>query len=55
MQSVGYGEIYNIDTVNHAVDLDCEGVILTFGAALCDSPRCYRSLLQQIMEFILMK
>ena len=25
-----HGEIYNIDTVKHTVDLDCEGVILTF-------------------------
>jgi len=28
-----HGEIYNIDTVNHTVDLDCEGVILTFERA----------------------
>ena len=25
-----HGVIYNIDTVNKTVDLDCEGVILTF-------------------------
>ena len=25
-----HGVIYNIDTVNNTVDLDCEGVILTF-------------------------
>ena len=28
-----HGEIYNIDTVKHTVDLDCEGVILTFERA----------------------
>ena len=28
-----HGEIYNIDTVNKTVDLDCEGVILTFERA----------------------
>ena len=28
-----HGEIFNIDTVKHTVDLDCEGVILTFERA----------------------
>ncbi|MBS4950196.1 MAG: preprotein translocase subunit YajC [Granulicatella adiacens] len=28
-----HGVIYNIDTVNNTVDLDCEGVILTFERA----------------------
>ena len=28
-----HGVIYNIDTVNKTVDLDCEGVILTFERA----------------------
>ena len=33
VEAISEGEIYNIDTVNHTVDLDCEGVILTFERA----------------------